>query len=1764
MEGPISVSQGAMRSLPGKLEWLLSEPNDRLRKGVKNKIRTLKGDLEELIDKYLLEPSEVEAPALTASSWMKQVRELSYDINDFVDGLDRPKIQKESSPKISRFRKKRKRRQEITDEISRFRTRVKEAIQLHKDHLGNLKMWPSSSGAALDERLLSPIHGEAAALPLVGVGSSIEELSGWLANDGKPERKVASIVGVGGVGKTTLAKELYYKLGGQFQCHAFVRTTQKSDQRGLLISILSQVRPHQSLGAWGVHTLVEQIKGYLKDKTYFIIIDDIWTPSTWDIVNRALPKGDHCTRILTTTEVEVVARICCADNSKYIFKKNPLSEDESKELFSNRVSAHQSAEQCPKGISEIPEEFIRETGGLPLAIIMMASLLACQPASIQQWNYTKNLSSPSLVRNANMGGIIEQVLNLSYNSLPPYLKTCMLYLSLYEEDNIIWKDDLVKQWISEDFICAMEGKDKEGVAHSYFDELIHRGMIQPVDISSNDEVLSCTVHYMVLHLITYKSIEENFITTIDQFQTTLRLADKVRRLALHFGHAEDATPPTSMRLSQVRSLAFSGLFKCMPPIVEFRFLRVLILKLWVAPEEMRRCNLTGISELFGLRYLQIDACHVSVELPAQMQWLRDLVALEIEAKVSAIPPDIVDIPGMLYLSVPSDAHLPTGIGRMTSLRTLGHFDLSNNLEESVMDLGELTNLQNLRLTCSTAHPTDNLKKNMECLGLILEKLSSLKSVTLAPASSSLVNTLYVVSASSMMVSLPPALLQRLELSRRCCVLSSLPEWIGKLSKLSILKIAVGILSISDIDILKGLPVLNALSLHVQTPPAGRIAFDNKGFLALKYFKFMCAAPCLAFLEGALPSVQKLKLGFNANRVDQHSLVAAGFEYLKDLKMITAKIGCSGADASATRAAESVFLSAINKHPSTLIVIVQCVDWVLDDEEDKINLIQGNEHFAIHAEGVSGVNSRKTQRICDEDDRGKATEEQEHATLEKHEEIQEVMSDLNTGKTFYYGEVSSTEQDHLALEKQQEIQEERVSAGVNTGQETWISHGEASKGASMEEQVDIIMEEQHEYMKKSPEQSNEHVNKVSWRVTRINHVSVDLATAAMCPLFRKLAELFDGKYKLQNSVKRDLKCIQAELRSIHANLDWVAESPFAQLWVNDFRKLSYNLEDAVDNFLVQVDSSEPSISSNSLSRWTNKMSSLHRKVQTRHQIAHQIKGIKYQIQDLSSRHRRAFDEFVANPSARTVDPRLSALDNDEKETVGIQLARDEIIKRLIDGNDDLSKQSIKTVSIVGFAGIGKTTLAKAVYDSLQSDFVYRAFVSVRQNPEANQIFMDILFQLDMQKYLEAFNLDTMQLIDKLRQVLKNKRYIIVIDDIWNTEYWHIIKSAFIDCNCGSRMIITTRNFKVAAEIGEVYNLKPLSRESSEELLHKRLFGRKGNCPYDQPTELFEKVLQKCCGVPLAIITIANLLASKPMDDWTKVYNCTGFGDEDNEYVENLRRVVLYSYYDLPSRLRICLLHLGIYPRDYQIKKETLIWKWIAEGIVQETQTIDGLYKVGERYFDELLNSSMIQPVEKRNGIVYTCRVNFMVLDMIRLLTEDEIMVVVLEGGNEQHTSGHKDARRLAIQNSVWKRNSPLSDMCTPQMRSFNAIRCHFGLMPPLSKFCALRVLCMEDCTFTAGSSYHLRHLGNLHQLRYLGLCNSPIDELPKEIGDLKFLQTLDVRYTLIKELRPSVCLLRQLRCLRVDGVSIRAPEWIGKLTSLEELSLEKIIPHPLEN
>nr|TKW00829.1 hypothetical protein SEVIR_8G137900v2 [Setaria viridis] len=504
------------------------------------------------------------------------------------------------------------------------------------------------------------------------------------------------------------------------------------------------------------------------------------------------------------------------------------------------------------------------------------------------------------------------------------------------------------------------------------------------------------------------------------------------------------------------------------------------------------------------------------------------------------------------------------------------------------------------------------------------------------------------------------------------------------------------------------------------------------------------------------------------------------------------------------------------------------------------------------------------------------------------------------------------------------------------------------------------------------------------------------------------------------------------------------------------------------------------------------------------MATDIKDFECLVKVVKERHDRYnVNSAVASPVVTPVDPRLHSLYKKVTELIGIDETSAELIN-LLNNGDDMSKKHLKIVSFVGVGGLGKTTLAKAVYEKLKVEFECCAFVSVGQYPDVKKVLKDILLELDKhygkakncrEKYKDIHNLkrDEKQLIDLILEFLDNKRYFIVIDDVWSIQYWEIIRLALVETNLGCRII----------------------DHNHSKLFYLRIISGQGICRHDEMDDVHEKILKKCGGIPLAIIAMASLLAGKQRDQWF-----------------NTMKILAFSYYDMPFHLKTCLLYLNVFPEDYIIDKDRLIWMWIAEGFVHAKQQGAGKqFELGEAYFNELMNRSMIQPLENKleHGMIRGCRLHDMVLGLIRSLSCEENFVTIFH--NEQNAFSERQVRRLSFQRRTVG-NIPRVEMGMPRIRSLVVYWCSSFQVVPLSRFTVLRVLALEDCPDIKAS--HLKHLGDLHQLRYLG-GNTHLRELPLSIG-----------------------LIERLLCLRATDLYMEPQVGtIGKLTSLVELQIRAV-------
>ncbi|XP_044390764.1 uncharacterized protein [Triticum aestivum] len=527
---------------------------------------------------------------------------------------------------------------------------------------------------------------------------------------------------------------------------------------------------------------------------------------------------------------------------------------------------------------------------------------------------------------------------------------------------------------------------------------------------------------------------------------------------------------------------------------------------------------------------------------------------------------------------------------------------------------------------------------------------------------------------------------------------------------------------------------------------------------------------------------------------------------------------------------------------------------------------------------------------------------------------------------------------------------------------------------------------------------------------------------------------------------------------------------------------------------------------------------------------------------------------------------SAVSEDNRELVGIENPCQYLIKLLTHGDEE----ELKMVSICGTGGLGKTTVAHAVYRKIANEFKYKVFVDMPCNLDIKVIIGTICAEVGCPrpKFEECC---VQQLVDRLKIFFEGKRYLIVFDGLSTTSVWDQILPALKDNRHGSRIIITTRNVSIAEHVGGLYRLPLLSCDDSNMLFFRRtLFGSKDDCP-SQFRELSEKMLSRCGQLPLAITVITDLLPKdRVLEEWQKVCDSIERGNG----MENIRRVLKHSYDDLPPDLQRCLLCLSIFPEGYEIGRDSLVQRWISENLICGEHG-QNLQELGESYFSELVNSNLIQPIEfdgSGRDLVY--RVPVTTLDLIVDLSIRENFVTILP--SLQRTDLPSEVQRLSLRGS--NEHDELKAIKNIDQVSSLSLFNGAGPMQPLSKFRGLQVLHLQECDSVKNEgdsvknerdsvknegvsvknerdsvkNEHLNGLESLDKLRYLVLGSSLITEIPKMIGKLRHLQILDLTATRVKELPSSIVKLTKLRRLLINRSTEVPDKIIGKLEALEEL------------
>ncbi|XP_058192292.1 putative late blight resistance protein homolog R1B-17 [Rhododendron vialii] len=369
--------------------------------------------------------------------------------------------------------------------------------------------------------------------------------------------------------------------------------------------------------------------------------------------------------------------------------------------------------------------------------------------------------------------------------------------------------------------------------------------------------------------------------------------------------------------------------------------------------------------------------------------------------------------------------------------------------------------------------------------------------------------------------------------------------------------------------------------------------------------------------------------------------------------------------------------------------------------------------------------------------------------------------------------------------------------------------------------------------------------------------------------------------------------------------------------------------------------------------------------------------------------------------------------EEKVVVGFKEEVDTIMEMLCDNGEG---GQLEIISIVGAGGGGKTTLAKEVYDNplTSHTFEIRAWVDVSQNYDKT-MKRDLLIRIFLELVSPQKREDSEdKLGEEIHKCLKGRKYLIVMDDIWGIEAWNDVQRSFPKERKGSKVLFTSRQLIQQDSVRCVpHYLAPLPKSCSWELFQKKVFGTKC-CPLEL-VGIGEQIAEKCQGLPLGIVAIAGILATedKTIDVWEEV--AKHLSSIIAKKQEGCMEILELSYNHLPLHLKACFLYIGAHPEDYEISIRELIWLWIAEGFIHQSEGGKSLEDVAEDYLISLIDRSLVMVARKSKLYerIKTCRIHDLLRELcLKKAEEDNFFVKICEGDSFPPSTTNKH-RRLFI-------------------------------------------------------------------------------------------------------------------------------------------------------
>ncbi|XP_049400021.1 putative disease resistance protein RGA3 [Solanum stenotomum] len=497
-------------------------------------------------------------------------------------------------------------------------------------------------------------------------------------------------------------------------------------------------------------------------------------------------------------------------------------------------------------------------------------------------------------------------------------------------------------------------------------------------------------------------------------------------------------------------------------------------------------------------------------------------------------------------------------------------------------------------------------------------------------------------------------------------------------------------------------------------------------------------------------------------------------------------------------------------------------------------------------------------------------------------------------------------------------------------------------------------------------------------------------------------------------------------------------------------------------------------------------------------------------------------------------------------------------------DDIKEKILKmreedvvlcTIPIVGMGGLGKTTVAKRIYNDehIKQIFEKRIWLCLPEMSETKSFLEQILESLTERK-IEVQRRDI--IVKKLQDELGGKNYLLVLDDLWcvDSTSWHQFVDTLrgINTSRGNCILVTTRMKRVASIVAtDLHILGKLTEDHCWSIFKQKAFVD-GRVP-EELVSMGNKIVKMCQGLPLAASVLGGLLHSKETHEWQAILDGNPLvAGEDHDNGENsIKKILKLSYVYLPSpQLKNCFAYFAIFPKDFEFEKEQLIQLWMAEGFLRPCQETTVMEDVGHRFFQILLQNSLLQDVvfDEHNNITH-CKMHDLVHDLAGDIFKSKVFDP--KGDDGEKLSQVRYFGCESPRDKIDKINEP-ERLCTLFWRS------NYISEDMLLSFKFLKVLNLSSSRIKELSA----KIGKLIYLRYLDLSNTKITTLPNSICELYNLQTFRISdCDSLKELpyeMGNMISLRHIYCSFqcIDKKHFQMPPKMRQLTCLQTLQFFK--------